>query len=48
VLTGIAHSRLQHFAAEAAALDASEMQDLNRPKQLLLIVSLIHPARTPA
>jgi len=45
VLTGIAHTKLQHFAAEAAALDASEMQDFNRPKQLLLIVSLIHRAQ---
>ena len=41
-LAGIPPRKVQHFAAEARALDAGELKGMPNPKQLLLVVALIH------
>ena len=42
LLKNIPPLKIQHFAAEAKALDVSEMQDLLPPKRYTLVLSLIH------
>jgi len=41
-LKGINPSKIHHWAAEAKALDASEIRKFNQPKQLTLLLCLIH------
>lgn len=44
-LAGLAPIKIKHFAAEAKALDASEMKDFNLPKRYTLLLSLIFRCR---
>lgn len=46
VLTDVPPSKIPYLAAEAKALDAAELQDMARPRQLLLLVCLIHRAQS--
>ena len=45
LLTGITAAKIQHFAAEARVLDASEIKEFNLPKRITLILCLIHSAQ---
>ena len=44
-LTEITAAKIQHFAAEARVLDASEIKEFNLPKRLTLILCLIFSAQ---
>jgi TnpA family transposase len=46
ILDGVPPLKLQHFAAEAKALDAAELKDITLPKRLTLLVCLIHRMQT--
>jgi TnpA family transposase len=41
-------AKIQHFAAEARALDASEVREFNQPKRLTLLLCLIYSAQVQA
>jgi TnpA family transposase len=41
-LSNITASKIQHFAAEAKALDASELKAITMPKRITLLLCLIH------
>ncbi|MGB3653114.1 MAG: hypothetical protein WBA41_18105 [Rivularia sp. (in: cyanobacteria)] len=45
LLTGITGVKIQHFAAEARVLDASEIKEFNLPKRITLILCLIYSAQ---
>lgn len=45
MLKGLTRSKIKHFTAEAKALTASEMKDINLPKRLTLILCLIYSQR---
>ena len=45
LLTGITAAKIQHFAAEARVLDASEIKEFNLPKRITLILCLIYSAQ---
>lgn len=42
LLAGITAAKIQHFAAEARVLDASEIKEFNLPKRITLILCLIY------
>jgi hypothetical protein len=44
-LSGITAAKIQHFAAEAKALDAGELKQINQPKRITLILCLIYAAQ---
>jgi hypothetical protein len=46
ILDGVRPLKIQHFAAEAKALDAAELKDITPPKRLTLLVCLIHRMQT--
>jgi len=46
ILDGVPPLKIQHFAAEAKALDAAELKDITPPKRLTLLVCLIHRMQT--
>jgi Domain of unknown function (DUF4158) len=45
-LAGLPPIKLQHFAAEAKALDVAELRDFTPPKRYTLLLCLIHRMRT--
>ncbi|MEO1764130.1 MAG: DUF4158 domain-containing protein, partial [Cyanobacteria bacterium J06629_18] len=45
LLSDITAAKIQHFAAEARVLDASEIKEFNLPKRITLILCLIHSAQ---
>jgi TnpA family transposase len=47
-LQAIPYAKIKHFAAEAKALDAAELKKFTPPKRYVLILSMIHRARTLA
>lgn len=47
-LKGVPASKIAHFAAEARALDASEMRDYGEVKRIVLEACLLHQARVRA
>jgi TnpA family transposase len=44
-ISNITASKVQHFAAEAKALDASEIKAITMPKRITLLLCLIHSAQ---
>ena len=44
-LKDITLAKIQHFAAEARVLDASEIKDFNQPKRITILISLIYSAQ---
>ena len=47
-VAGVPAAKLIHFAGEARALDAAEMDDFAEGKQIVLVVCLVHQARIRA
>jgi hypothetical protein len=48
LLVDITAAKIQHFAAEARVLDASEIKEFNLPKRITLILCLIYSAQVTA
>lgn len=44
-LNNITVAKIQHFAAEARVLDASEVKEISQPKRITLLLSLIYAAQ---
>jgi TnpA family transposase len=44
-LNNITVAKIQHFAAEARVLDASEVKEISQPKRVTLLLSLIYAAQ---
>ncbi len=44
-LNNITVAKIQHFAAEARVLDASEVKEISQPKRITLLLSLIYTAQ---
>ena len=44
-LNNITVAKIQHFAAEARVLDASEVKEISQPKRITLLLSLIYSAQ---
>lgn len=42
LLEGIPNAKIKHFAAEARALDATEMRQFNDPKRYTLLLAMVH------
>jgi TnpA family transposase len=47
-LESITSAKIQHFAAEAKALDAAELKEIGQPKRITLLLCLIYSAQVQA